>query len=75
MKLQQQYRSHKQESVGRETANAKWLCGTSVAPRVSNFMGEELYTVDIHTVMKAKSSLAMWTLYACYLIYIYVGLL
>ena len=44
MKLEQQYRLHKQEPVGRVTANAKWLCGTSVAPRVSNDMGVELHT-------------------------------
>ena len=44
MKLEQQYRPHKQEPVGRVTANAQWLCGTSVAPRVSNYMGVELYT-------------------------------
>ena len=48
VKLEQQYRSHKQESVGRVTANAQWLCGTSVAPRVSNDMGIELYT---HTLL------------------------
>ena len=47
----------------------KLLCGTSVAPRVSNNMDMELYTyVHTYTAMKAKSSLAMWTLHACYLI-------
>ena len=43
MKLEQQYSSDKQEPVGRLIANAKWLCGTSVAPRVSNFH------VELHT--------------------------
>ena len=37
VKLEQQYWSHKQESVGKVTANAKWLWGTSVAPRASNY--------------------------------------
>ena len=59
MKLEQQYRPHKQESMGRVTANAKWLCGTSVAPRVSSYMGMELYTFDTHTAMKVKSSFVM----------------